>query len=1242
MGSITGIQLNCQSLNNKLFDVKLMIHVLKPDFVALSETWISRHIPKFYNYQAEWLHRTDRLGGGLGMLIRRGIQYQYHNLNHFSGGVLEYQAIKLHLQDQSSLIVFSIYNPNKNVTLDEIEFYINQLGNKYLIIGDFNAHTPMLTSKSVRRDITGRTVEQMIADTDCCLVTPYDFFTRLDVAHLSRACLDLCFASTSIVSQCSVELLRDVGSDHLPVRINIIIEPKCNDCKTRKRWITNDRSLCNFSQDIVPSSLVRPSGTQETLNDFTDRLLTSAKKNLKSTSGRLTKKKKAPWWDSDCYRAIYQRRKARKLLERSPTMENANLYKEKHQLASETTKKKKDDSFQNFISSINMDTPSSIVWRRIKGLSPQTFTSIPPLMDGSNLLLDNNLKANLIAETFARNSIREWESSPSIDESISTAISQGSEEPYNRDFELFELYAALESLRKKSSPGEDTITYTMIKAFSQETLKELLSIYNQIFSLGDYPSQWKEGLIMPILKPGKPPDNPNSYRPVTMLSCVGKVFERLIKNRLEYIVESKSVLDSSQSGFRAGQGTIDVLLKLENLIRDSLSNKKICLVTYIDLKSAFDCVWGKGVTYKLTQKGIKGNMINILQSYFQPRGVKLWLEGEMSNRFELNAGTPQGGVLSPLLFNVMLSDVPRRDRIHVLIYADDITVVCSGDNSSEVRSLMESYLKEFVKWTKSWGVIINVNKTFMQHFTKKRISCPVVRMQNRVLEYKKEQTILGMIFDSPSLTWKAHIKNLKYNCLRRIDLMKVISSTKFGIPARMLRTFYIAYIRSKLAYGSILYASAAKSYLTQLDVIQNSCMRLILGARKTSPILSLQAESYLPPLEKYRNYLSVKQYIKLKHKQSGYSTTLDLRLDLRESPSSVKSFKYRVEKSLNEINFPKIKHSPIELLSPVPPWESISQFVIFGSTITDNQSFLHYLHTYWRDFETIYTDGSKLSHPNESSVACAQYCPSDKSLTCWKLNDEHSIVAAELFALYKALSALNGTQRKVIIFTDSKSGLQLIVNKSPKTYENLIYKIQSLLKIKNQNNTIVLHWVKAHCGILGNEIADRGANQAHRNNRSELLQLPKEYFYNLYNRYFRENWNQYWRSSITLTSKGQYLLNFRQAISNKLLIYAPFTRREQVILTRLRIGHAAVQSYKQRFKISDDPNCEWCSVPETIDHYFLECTRYNTQREVFKKSFLDKGIPFTIETILGGCRGDFSVCRSTIYYINETERMNTL
>ena len=163
----------------------------------------------------------------------------------------------------------------------------------------------------------------------------------------------------------------------------------------------------------------------------------------------------------------------------------------------------------------------------------------------------------------------------------------------------------------------------------------------------------------------------------------------------------------------------------------------------------------------------------------------------------------------------------------------------------------------------------------MQFFTKKRISYPVIRMQGQILLYKSEHRLLGMILDSPKLNWREHVKYLIRDGRQRLDVMKSVSSPVWGASAKMLRTFYIAYIRSKLDYGSILYDSAGH-ILQKLEVIQNSALRMITGARKTSPILSLQVESHLPSLGIRRGYLHVKRHMELVYSAENNYTAEEL------------------------------------------------------------------------------------------------------------------------------------------------------------------------------------------------------------------------------------------------------------------------------------------------------------------------------------------------------------------------------
>ena len=170
------------------------------------------------------------------------------------------------------------------------------------------------------------------------------------------------------------------------------------------------------------------------------------------------------------------------------------------------------------------------------------------------------------------------------------------------------------------------------------------------------------------MKPGKDPGNVASYRPITLLSCFGKVMEQIIKNRLEYLVEIKILLKPEQCGFRKGQGTTDILVRLEHRIRKTLENRNISMVVYLDLRSAFDMIWGRGLIYKLVKSGITGNMIKWLDYYFESTKIQVRLDGHFSCEMDILAVTPQGAVCSPLLFNLMLIDVPKSEYIEQYIY----------------------------------------------------------------------------------------------------------------------------------------------------------------------------------------------------------------------------------------------------------------------------------------------------------------------------------------------------------------------------------------------------------------------------------------------------------------------------------------------------------------------------------------------------------------------------------------------
>jgi hypothetical protein len=209
---------------------------------------------------------------------------------------------------------------------------------------------------------------------------------------------------------------------------------------------------------------------------------------------------------------------------------------------------------------------------------------------------------------------------------------------------------------------------------------------------------------------------------------------------LEYIVESQSLFSSSQCGFRRDMGTMDILLRLEHLIRSSQTASEICLVVYIDLQSAFDKVCINSLIFKLRSVGLTGNMVTWLMVYLKSWSIWVRVRGVLSDPQVLGAGVPQGAVLSPLLFNLFLMDISLQDSIQTLIYADDITIACQAENIRAAKLKMINYLNILWDYFKRWGLVVNPNKSLPILFQQKAIRFQLCIMKGKlsIMEHNTE------------------------------------------------------------------------------------------------------------------------------------------------------------------------------------------------------------------------------------------------------------------------------------------------------------------------------------------------------------------------------------------------------------------------------------------------------------------------------------------------------------------------
>lgn len=231
---------------------------------------------------------------------------------------------------------------------------------------------------------------------------------------------------------------------------------------------------------------------------------------------------------------------------------------------------------------------------------------------------------------------------------------------------------------KSSSPGEDGITYQVIRLLNHKTKNgnPILTLLNLSLKEGVLPKQWTFSVIIPIPKP-----NSNKLRPISLTSCLCKVLERIILNRIRFILGDK--LYNNLYGFMPGKSTRDCFAKF--MATDD-SNK---VTTFIDLQSAFDVANRTAILDHLSKLGINGTLLTWIRGYLSNRYSKVYYKGYLTSEEKLmELGTPQGGVLSPFLFNVLmdklLTNVELKPSDEVICYADDICFKSSTMNDMQL------------------------------------------------------------------------------------------------------------------------------------------------------------------------------------------------------------------------------------------------------------------------------------------------------------------------------------------------------------------------------------------------------------------------------------------------------------------------------------------------------------------------------------------------------------------------------
>ena len=221
-------------------------------------------------------------------------------------------------------------------------------------------------------------------------------------------------------------------------------------------------------------------------------------------------------------------------------------------------------------------------------------------------------------------------------------------------FKIEELKRAAEGLKNKKAPGLDQIPNEVVKIVVKEIPDVVLTVLNKCLVQGKFPKEWKKAKLVLIPKPSKH-ETSIKYRPLSLLSTMGKLYERLIENRLRIEIEDKGGMSDTQFGFRKQRSTIDALQKVMDIVekakKGSYGSKNLCVMIVFDVKNAFNTARWNKIVEALEKLKVSRYLINIIKNYLQDRII---IVGDENKEIETKVGVPQGSVLGPLLWNVFL------------------------------------------------------------------------------------------------------------------------------------------------------------------------------------------------------------------------------------------------------------------------------------------------------------------------------------------------------------------------------------------------------------------------------------------------------------------------------------------------------------------------------------------------------------------------------------------------------------
>ena len=403
-------------------------------------------------------------------------------------------------------------------------------------------------------------------------------------------------------------------------------------------------------------------------------------------------------------------------------------------------------------------------------------------------------------------------------------------------FTEYDVSRTIQYLANKA-PGISKLKKIHFTNLPNNIIKKITHLFNCCYAIGLYPSQFKYAEIILIPKAEGSLKDPTNYRPISLINFMGKIFAKLLNEKLVKHLENNNIIKESQHGFRKHRSSTTLLTNLyERISREKANNKKTLISLVLrDTRKAFDKVWHQGLIYKIMQTGIESPMIRILANFLNNRKAHIKVNNEIGKTFNLKAGVPQGDVLSPTLYLIMCNDFPaptqnNQSKNFCHQYADDFTQVIISkfntnitDHSKEIhKNNIQSEINKQNDYDKKWKISTNMQKFQIIHIGVKVF--PQIEIDNEIIPDTKSAKLLGLKFSN----YNFFTKQINANKASANAELKKLYKFRY-LPRKLKLRLYKSLVLPLLTYPLVPINACSKTQIKKLQTVQNKAIKWIMN-----------------------------------------------------------------------------------------------------------------------------------------------------------------------------------------------------------------------------------------------------------------------------------------------------------------------------------------------------------------------------------------------------------------------------